>query len=210
MSWNVGTILPSGIYVGNEADVATSKAAIRRADKVKILMFGAACESKSISSLEKFVPCDCEEVFSIGATDPDYDVQKYVNPSKAQYLFPGENILDKSLQFEYDKDVGTSGATALAAGLAAMIIFCTREGKQKVPENRKFQRTEECGSTNSSEAFWLILIGKGLFVSTKSSDLAKAKPSWEVYRILQMHLSMAPGGTNDGSHSWMEIGNKRV
>lgn len=65
----------------------------------------------------------------------DYDAKKYVHMNKKiDYLFPGEHVLD-SHRIE-DAEVGNSGATALAAGLAAMVIFCMRIECESLPYNK--------------------------------------------------------------------------
>ncbi len=107
---------------------------------------------------------------SIGATDVDYDAKKYVHRSKVNYLFPGEHVLDSN-RVE-DVEVGNSGAAALAAGLAAMVIFCMRIEDKALPDD-KYQwmanvMTKVFNSHRNDESVRIIDVlkmdkGKGLF-----------------------------------------------
>ncbi|KAL9639492.1 MAG: hypothetical protein Q9204_001067 [Flavoplaca sp. TL-2023a] len=127
MSWNVQRTGKTGNDPGNEDEVAELEKAINLAAKEKnILMYCAAGDQKGgISSSTKWVPCDSENTISIGATDINGNKKGYVvDNKKLAYLFPGENIL-KEMDRD-SRDVGNSGATALAAGLAAMVLFFSR------------------------------------------------------------------------------------
>ncbi|KAK3359509.1 hypothetical protein B0T25DRAFT_100509 [Lasiosphaeria hispida] len=131
MSWSAREITGK---TGNEREVRALENAIEAAATENILMFAAACDVKQSASTDKWIPCDHQRVFSIGATDLDFDVKKYVDMSKkVDYLFPGEYILNKL----EDAEVGNSGATALATGLAALVMSCMRiDGRATPRENR--------------------------------------------------------------------------
>lgn len=128
MSWNARQV--NGPQ-GNEEDVRQLEHAINNAYDKNILMIGAACDVKE--RVDKWVPCDDKKVWSIGATDMDSDAKKYVDVSKVDYLFPGEHLLEKP----EESDVGNSGATALAAGLAALVLCCMKIDGERLPENKK-------------------------------------------------------------------------
>ncbi len=71
---------------------------------------------------------------SIATTDIDYDTKKYVHKNKkVNYLFPDEYVLDSN-RVE-DGEVGNSEDTSLAAGLAALVIFCMRIEERALPDN---------------------------------------------------------------------------
>lgn len=73
---------------------------------------------------------------SIGATDRDFDPKKYVHMGKKlDFLVPGESVLN-SRRIE-DVEVGNSGATALASGLAAMVLFCMKVQGRPIPDKTK-------------------------------------------------------------------------
>ncbi|GAW10690.1 hypothetical protein ANO14919_000250 [Xylariales sp. No.14919] len=131
MSWNVREVRTQHSNMG---DMRQLEIAIDKAADAKILMFGAASDVKESASSEKWMPCDHTKVWSIGATDKQYDAKKYVNKERVDYLFPGEYVLE-SRRIE-DIDVGNSGATALASGLAAMVMSCMRLEDEAIPDNR--------------------------------------------------------------------------
>lgn len=120
---------------GNGDEIRKLENAMSDAVDKKILLFGAASDVKG-SPEDKWYPCDSDHVWSIGATDKEYDVKKYVNLGKGvKYLFPGEHVLEGGRK--EDIDVGNSGATALAAGLAALVMACMRIEGYELPEERK-------------------------------------------------------------------------
>ena len=51
---------------------------------------------------------------------------------RVDYLFPGENIFGVL----GDAEVENSGVTALAVGLAAVVLFCVKLENEKLPEDR--------------------------------------------------------------------------
>jgi subtilisin family serine protease len=127
MSWNVRRMQKNKDDPGNEAEVVELEKAINAAATEKnILMYCAAGDQKGGTSRSmKWVPCDSENTISIGATDIHGTKKLYVvDNERLGYLLPGENVL---METDKDsKDVGNSGATALAAGLAAMVLFFAR------------------------------------------------------------------------------------
>lgn len=130
MSWNVRRTDTSGDVLGNEAEVIELEKAINIAATEKhILMYCAAGDQKGgFGKSTKWVPCDSENTISIGATDINGAKMPYVvDNEKLGYLFPGQNILKETDRDS--KDVGNSGATALAAGLAAMVLFFAKAYK---------------------------------------------------------------------------------
>ncbi|KAI0436715.1 hypothetical protein F4803DRAFT_541256 [Xylaria telfairii] len=130
MSWNARRV--SG-HLGNDQEIRAMEKAISDAASDHILMFGAACDVKESALNEQWYPCDSPNVNSIGATDIDFDVKKYVDLDKVvNYLFPGEHLFSQP----GDQEVGNSGATALATGLAALVLFCMKISKEPIPEDR--------------------------------------------------------------------------
>ena len=95
-------------------------------------MYCAVDDQKGgISKSMKWVPCNSKNTISIGAADIHGSKKLYVvDNEKLGYLFPGENILKETDRDS--KDVGNSGATALAASLAAMVLFYTRAHNMNV------------------------------------------------------------------------------
>jgi hypothetical protein len=134
MSWHARDAAGSGDpSTSNANEVAALKQAIRRASDKHILMFGAGCNNKTFPD-EKLVPCGLVQVWSVGATDAFSNPKEYVDINKVTYLFPGEHVL--GVDDHEDGDVGNSGATALAAGLAAMVLFLVRAQDIGVPDDK--------------------------------------------------------------------------
>lgn len=120
MSWNLREFNGES---NNNQGIRDLEAALTAAADDNILMFGAACDEKRSASSDRWFPCDHSSVFSIGATDRDFDAKKYVDMNKkVDFLFPGEDVLEGAEG--KDADVGNSGATALASGLAALTLAC--------------------------------------------------------------------------------------
>ena len=134
MSWNVKRVAGP---TGNEKEIRQLKKVISdAADEKNILLLGAACDVKGSSPAEEWYPCNSNHVWSIGATDMDQDPKKYVDMDKCvDYLFPGEHVLGSGR--DEDVEVGNSGATALAAGLAAAVVSCMRLEGKALPDDRK-------------------------------------------------------------------------
>src|SRR5271168_3899634 len=114
MSWNAREKQKTENDLGNEADVSALQSAIDEAAKKGILMYCAAGDNKGgTAEGQRWVPCDLNNACSIGATDNHNNIKHYVvKNERLAYLFPGENVLP-----DPDKEVGNSGATAIAAGL---------------------------------------------------------------------------------------------
>jgi hypothetical protein len=112
--------------------------AITAAHRRGILIYCAASPKKADTSEDKYWPSSCQETFSIGAANEHRMAQGYVG-SDARYLFPSVNVLsDKS-------DGGSSAATALAAGLASLILFCLKREKREEEDEREKERERQRG-----------------------------------------------------------------
>ena len=79
------------------------------------LLYCAAGEKKQTMPGKKAYPSTCLETFSIGAANDNRSAYDYVGESR--FLFPSGNN---------GVDGGSSAATALAAGLASLILYCLR------------------------------------------------------------------------------------
>lgn len=96
------------------------KSAIKEAHDKNILMFSSASDQGSIDQYKNVYPACSMYVISIGAAKRYGDKSEWVGPKQAQYLCPGEDVaVEKNVLAE-----GSSIATALAAGLAALILHC--------------------------------------------------------------------------------------
>jgi hypothetical protein len=125
MSWNV-------VLAATDDDKERLQNAISDARRHNILMYCAASEKKATKSGNKYWPSSCEDTFSIGAASENRVAMNYVD-SDAQFLFPSENVLANK------RDGGSSAATALAAGLASLILFCLKKREKDTPTFLKQQ-----------------------------------------------------------------------
>ncbi|KAK0720171.1 hypothetical protein B0H67DRAFT_178559 [Lasiosphaeris hirsuta] len=137
MSWTVQRIEDD--RENNTADINRLEAALERAVKAKILIF---CSAPDIGVASNQVlglyypfglPTISESIFKIGAAKADGSMYGLAgNQSSVDFILPGHNVeLREGDKIQEEDDIpktGSSIATALAAGLAALIISCVRLG----------------------------------------------------------------------------------
>ncbi|KAJ3566630.1 hypothetical protein NPX13_g7064 [Xylaria arbuscula] len=123
MSWNIE--LHDNSTLGREF-----REVIRKASQQNIMMYCAASEKKSGTGQEKVsFPSGCHETCNIGAANMHRQKKVYVDDN-VKFLFPSDNVIDGG-----PSDGGSSAATALASGLASLILFCLRVERQNEEEN---------------------------------------------------------------------------
>jgi len=101
----------------------------------KPLLFCSAPDIGQSSTKNRYYPFGCDEIqniFKIGAATADGSTHRWTG-HEVHYILPGEKVLIRK-EGEVDPGegdcpkTGSSIATALAAGLAALIIHCVRLG----------------------------------------------------------------------------------
>lgn len=145
MSWTIERKTEKTNSPANKtSDPAISdlEVAIQSAVKDDIIMFCAARDQGQDGDLVKLYPSHgCREMLRIGAAVPSGDRWTWVNDKAVDFLFPGvelspephrKSMSDKGLTPE-----GSSVATAFAAGLAALVIFCVRLSSKEGLPNMK-------------------------------------------------------------------------
>ncbi|KAI5919412.1 peptidase S8/S53 domain-containing protein [Camillea tinctor] len=98
---------------------------IQKASNQGIIMFCAAADQSLYGGRSELYPVcsDTEKIFAVGSADPHGAASAFVNPQEVEYLFPGESINISTI-----KEIkGSSVATALATGFAALILWCFGE-----------------------------------------------------------------------------------
>ncbi|KAF2164254.1 hypothetical protein M409DRAFT_25597 [Zasmidium cellare ATCC 36951] len=104
--------------------------AILEARKKGILMFCAASDQGTERDDTYPGASSTTEIFKIGAARKWGNASKMVgNGSSISYLFPGEKVAPHRRSIDLLKNITLSGssiATAIASGLAAMILFCVQ------------------------------------------------------------------------------------
>ncbi len=117
MSWTIYQT-QSG---GDDDGLLKLKKAIEHAGSKNIIMF-CASEDSGYSSYRKPYPatgCDLRFMKRVGSAGVYGERSDYVNPDQVDYLFPGE------IATQHQGCSGSSAATALAAGLAGLILWCS-------------------------------------------------------------------------------------
>lgn len=121
MSW---TLEPP---VDEQARAALDEA-IASADKANILMFCSASDQGAVQT-ETYPSKATKKIFTIGAANSTGHINPRVgNQWKVDYIFPGDRIDLGRLYPDTlpDEVTGSSAATALASGFAALIYHCAR------------------------------------------------------------------------------------
>lgn len=125
MSWSV-TAPPPG------ADKDRWQSAISRAMSSQAILLCAASDQGEAGAETYPYAANQGYIFSIGAATANAKPADYVKPGDAHFLFPGHGV---PLMDDGSPDRGLGGAqngssvaTALAAGLAALVLECVRLG----------------------------------------------------------------------------------
>lgn len=118
----------------NADDIAKLESAIQDAAEEGILMFCAASD-EGVNPEQTFPAAGREKrLFKIGAATEEGTKWKWVgkNPHDVDFIFPGHNVvLERYSEREPSLEnanglTGSSVATALAAGLAALVLYCVQ------------------------------------------------------------------------------------
>jgi hypothetical protein len=127
MSWTIERT------TSNEADIDDLESAIEAAAKAGILMFCAA-NDQGIARDHSFPGCGrTKNIFKIGAAEASGAMWKWVgDPADVDFIFPGHKVVKerpKDAPLEKCSTLtGSSVATAIAAGLAALVLYCVQLG----------------------------------------------------------------------------------
>jgi hypothetical protein len=114
----------------NRKDIESLETQVQRAAKNNIIMY-CACRDGAWNEKEKGPypsATDTLKIRRIGSSDPYGHMSKWVNQNSVDYLLPGESL------FPGNDKHGSSAATALAAGLAALILWCFKATGESIDE----------------------------------------------------------------------------
>ena len=125
MSWTIEET------ADNEVHIEKLKEAVEKAAKKPILMFCAASDGGAISDKSFPGKGPRDSVFKIGAATEDGKAWKWVgDESNIDFIFPGHEVVQErykeALLQNSNLLTGSSVATAIAAGLAALVLDCVR------------------------------------------------------------------------------------
>ncbi|KAK6360673.1 hypothetical protein TWF730_006807 [Orbilia blumenaviensis] len=112
-------------FAENSNPLKDLKAALDKAGNTNILMFGAASDQGSASNT--CYPVNHEKCIGIGAATETGDILTWVHHAQVKFTCPGDRIPFKrgdGTATTYHN--GSSFATAIASGLAGVILYCDR------------------------------------------------------------------------------------
>ncbi|KAM0565038.1 hypothetical protein ACHAP9_008779 [Verticillium nonalfalfae] len=116
--------------------------AIRIAAKQKILMFCSSSDGGHYSDTDYPSASARDSLFRIGAAQDDGLPYSWAGPvDKLDYIFPGVEVVQRSSRpapgtlAKWKPETGSSIATALAAGLAALVVYCVKIGALHTQSN---------------------------------------------------------------------------
>lgn len=114
----------------NANDVDEIEKAIQEAAKEGILMFCAAADDGPEGKKTFPAASNEKKIFRIGAANENGNVWECVGKQEIDYIFPGQNIVQERYKETPLKAcetlTGSSVATAIAAGLAALVLECVQ------------------------------------------------------------------------------------
>lgn len=134
MSWNV-------LLAENSQGMHDLREAIQKASTKGILLYCAASENNASTTGDEAWPAACRETISIGAANDNRGRRDYVG-ADAKFLFPSTHD---------GEDRGSSAATAVAAGLGSLILYCLKakqceELSSNLEKGRQVDQKEKHGS----------------------------------------------------------------
>lgn len=120
MSWSLVRTDASDGSPSNEEQIRLLDEQIQEAARRGIIMYCAAADEGLYGSHKELYPkkAETEHIKAVGSANESGSQSKFVDASQVDYLFPGEEIP------ELGERKGSSAATAIAAGFAALIIWC--------------------------------------------------------------------------------------
>ncbi|RSL83236.1 hypothetical protein CEP51_004660 [Fusarium floridanum] len=119
----------------NHKGINNLREAVKDALNSGILLFCAAADTGAVTEVEYPWSFDQRRIFRIGAATADGRVWGPTgSPRDLSFIVPGHKVVSRNphregaLPDDFEERTGSSVATALAAGLAALILHCVRLG----------------------------------------------------------------------------------
>lgn len=119
----------------NTKGIQELEQAIELAAQEGILMFCAATDQGAYKDRSYPAASSTKKLFKIGAAEASGTALKWLGDQRAvDFIFPGDNVVKERYgeapPDKYTSLTGSSVATALASGLAAVILYCMQVGAQ--------------------------------------------------------------------------------
>jgi subtilisin family serine protease len=176
----------------NASDIHELESAIEAAARAGILMFCAA-NDQGIARDHSF-PAACggtKHIFKIGAAEASGAAWKWVgDPNDVDFIFPGHNVVKErpnDAPLEKCRSLtGSSVATAIAAGLAALVLYCVQISALNTQTQTSTQQQGQRGNAVTMGDFTAI---KGhermkeafLAIGTSQASGNKYVEVWDVF-----------------------------
>lgn len=175
MSWTID------VPENENQDVRDLKTAISEAAEANILMFCAASD-KGAKHTSSYPSKATNNIFTIGAADASGIMASYVGDiNSVDFIFPGKKVEPEGLGEAPTKDVdywtGSSVATALAAGLAALILYCAQIRLLRAPATQKEKARRDFQALKKHEKMLQAFKMIGPTTASRGKYLAV----WEVF-----------------------------
>jgi hypothetical protein len=192
MSWTI-TRIDHGAEGCNTADIDRLQGALEKAAKKGILLFCSAPDSGAVSKSEfsSFFPVGCptisKGIFKIGAAKADGKPWGWTgNERNIDFILPGHEVREREndpiVLTENNPKTGSSIATALAAGLAALIIHCVRLGAIHSHRNKTDRQDANAMTDESLKSIKAFQNMKKVFSDmAKEQDGEKFVDVWESF-----------------------------
>ncbi|KAK6542308.1 hypothetical protein TWF694_006268 [Orbilia ellipsospora] len=119
----------------SDTDKKSVKAAIHRAASKNILLFASMPDKGPDAKLNDYWPVGLDEVIRIGSATLSGQRSLDNWSSESEFIFPGEDVALKTERADKEVNLvsGSSVSTALASGLAALVLFYMRAYVQLKP-----------------------------------------------------------------------------
>lgn len=125
MSW----ILRVTNEIRGEADNLNEMLDSNHSNIKKMILYCAARDNRGNDLADAvYYPADCRSTKSIGGADTFNQPLRFVTLDKTDFVFPSESVLPS----EERAEGGNSVATAVATGVAALVLYCLREDKVRL------------------------------------------------------------------------------
>ena len=143
----------------NKFDIVALESAVRDAANNRILMFCAASDGGAVSDRSFPAKSVNELLFKIGAATEEGSKWKWVGDANhVNFIFPGYRVVQERYE-AFLKNckflTGSSVATAIAAGLAALILDCVQRAalhyEELLHQQRKLSSTQLTPQRDGSE-----------------------------------------------------------
>lgn len=161
----------------NEASIEKLENALARAAQMNILMFCAAADQGPVKDNSyPAATTRTKNIFKIGAAEASGEAMTWLgDPDLVDFIFPGHQVIkertdDPSVR-KFTALTGSSVSTALAAGLAALILYCVQIAAIVSNESESGPDLSKYQSLKNHQSMKKAFLGIGTTETSKSKYL---------------------------------------